>query len=256
MRDSFRPKIAATLDDVGLLPQNLPESVSRNKLVEELLDRVVERGFLTLGEVRDAISRNQLKEPDCSGPRSFLRGDAALRMNGRLTETLDGVYEPGDFYLRWILRFSHLMFGTAIGRFLTLYFVIPFGGAYVALKGSDHLVELVTRHQVGNARRLGWIGSSFRARLCSLGVFLAMLIHVPALSRHRLAGLEELGRAIRLLLVDSVRRFFALPWVHWIVHSAAARLAINFVVKPLVPTLLFAAFVPLGETAPGRERSA
>ena len=76
-----------------------------------------------------------------SGPRSFLRGDAALRVNGRLTETLDGVYEPGDFYLRWILRFSHLMFGTAIGRFLTLYLVIPFGGAYVVLKGSDHLVE-------------------------------------------------------------------------------------------------------------------
>ncbi len=141
LRDKLRPQIAATLDDVGLLPQNLPERISRTKLVEELLDRIVERGFLTLGEVRDAISRNQLKEPDCSGPRSFLQGDAALRVNRRMTETLDGVYEPGDFYVRWILRFSHLMFGTVIGRFLTLYFVVPFGGPFVALKGLDYFVE-------------------------------------------------------------------------------------------------------------------
>ena len=145
----------ATLDDVGLLPQNLPERISRSKLVEELLDRVVERGFLTLGEVRDAISRNQLKEPDCTGPGSFLRGDAALRMDGRLADTLDGVYEPADFYLRWILRFSHLMFGTATGRFITLYFVIPFGGAYVALKGSDHLVELFSAQDAPGPQQQG-----------------------------------------------------------------------------------------------------
>jgi hypothetical protein len=36
----------------------------------------------------------------------------------------------------------------------------------------------------------------------------------------------------------------ALPWVSWIVHSATARLAINYVVKPLVPTLLFATLAP------------
>ncbi len=127
LREDLRPKIAATLDAIDLRPQNIPEEVSRRKIVEELLDRIVERGFLTLGEVRDAISRNNLKEPDCSGPRSFLQGEAALRANRRLTDALDGVYEPADFYLRWILRFSHLMFGTSVGRFLTLFLVIPYG---------------------------------------------------------------------------------------------------------------------------------
>jgi len=241
LRDNLRPKIAATLDDIGLLPQNPPEWVSRDKLVDELLDRIVERGFLTLGEVRDAISRNQLKEPDCSGPRSFLRGDAALRANGRLIETLDGVYEPGDFYLRWILRFSHLMFGTVIGRFLTLYLVIPFGGAYVALKGFDHLVDLIPGAESRLAPgRLDWV--DFMPNLL-LGVFLAMEIHVARFRRSVWHGLKMLGRAIRFLLIDSIQWFCALRWVHWFLYSTAARLALNFVVKPLVPTLLFAAMV-------------
>ena len=43
------------------------KSSPAKKLVEELLDRIVERGFLTLGEVRDAVSRNHLKQPDCAG---------------------------------------------------------------------------------------------------------------------------------------------------------------------------------------------
>jgi hypothetical protein len=253
LRDTFRPKIAATLDATGLLPQNLPERISRAKLVEELLDRIVERGFLTLGEVRDAISRNQLKEPDCSGPRGFLRGEVALRMNSRLTETLDGVYEPADFYLRWILRFSHLMFGTAVGRLLTLHFVIPFGGAYVALKGSDHIIELVS------GEKRAYLAPSNRdfGRLLSgglplrfvptilLGIFLEMLIHIPSFRGMVWQGLKALGSAVTFLLIDVPRWFFALPWVHWVVHSPAVRLGFNFVVKPLVPTLLFAEFVPL-----------
>ena len=255
LRDSFRPKIVATLDDAELLPQNLPERISRAKLAEEILDRIVERGFLTLGELRDAISRNQLKEPDCSGPRSFLRGDAALRMNSRLIDTLDGVYEPADFYLRWILRFSHLMFGTATGRFLTLHFFIPFGGAYVALKASDHLIELVSgvkSHLAPSNKDFGRLMHEVLSGVLPmtfvptilLGVFLAMLIHIPRFRGTVWQALEMSGRAIRFVLIDAPRWLFALPWVSWLVHSATARLAINFLVKPLVPTLLFAALVP------------
>ena len=43
------------LDEVGLCPVNLPERVARHKLIEELLDRIVERGFLTLGDLRDMM---------------------------------------------------------------------------------------------------------------------------------------------------------------------------------------------------------
>jgi len=254
LRTGLRPKIAATLDDVGLLPQNLPERVSRAKLVDELLDRIVERGFLTLSEVRDAISRNQLKQPDCPGLRGFLRGDAALRADGRLIETMDGVYEPGDFYLRWILRFSFLMFGTVIGRFLTLFLVIPFGGAYVALKGSDHLIELVSlkSHLAPSnadfARLVPQVLSgSMPVRFLPtilLGVFIVLMRDSPRFRSIVWEGMKAWGRSARYLLIDFPRWLLALPWVHRIVHSAAARLAIRFVVKPLVPTLLVAAFIP------------
>ena len=50
------------------VPQNLPERVARKKLIEELLDQVCQRGFLTMGDLRDAISRNNLKLPDLSDP--------------------------------------------------------------------------------------------------------------------------------------------------------------------------------------------
>lgn len=250
LREDLRPKITAALDAIDLRPQNLPEEVARRKIVEELLDRIVERGFLTLSEVRDAISRNNLKEPDCSGARSFLRGEAALRANRRLTDALDGVYEPGDFYLRWILRFSHLMFGTAVGRFLTLFFVIPYGGPIAVLMTLDHLMGLVGVHHLHlvsfNVRTAGF------ARLIALGVFLQLLIYVPWLRRAIWQGLLLLCRAVRFLLVDALRWFVALRWVDIILRSRTTRLIVNFVVKPVVPTLVVASFVP-ADTAPGRK---
>src|SRR5262249_19869556 len=53
LRDRLRPLIENVLTEVNLRPANLPERVARDKLVEELLDRVAARGFLTLGDLRD-----------------------------------------------------------------------------------------------------------------------------------------------------------------------------------------------------------
>lgn len=52
-----QPLVESALDRVHLVPQNLPESVARTKLIEELLDRVIERGFLSMGDLRNALSR-------------------------------------------------------------------------------------------------------------------------------------------------------------------------------------------------------
>ena len=71
--------------------------------------------FFTLGDLRDALSRNNLKQPDFAGAADFLRGDALLRADGRLAVALDGVYQRGEFYLRWMQRFSSLAFGTRTG---------------------------------------------------------------------------------------------------------------------------------------------
>src|SRR5205823_499383 len=56
LRERFRPRVVAVLDEVGLVPQNLPERVARDKLGEELLDHVVDHGFSTMGDLRDALA--------------------------------------------------------------------------------------------------------------------------------------------------------------------------------------------------------
>src|SRR5262249_13935170 len=53
LRDHFRPLLVGCLEKVGLTPANLPDRVARDKLIEELLDRIGSKGFLTLGDVRD-----------------------------------------------------------------------------------------------------------------------------------------------------------------------------------------------------------
>ncbi|CAN5851049.1 hypothetical protein BH23PLA1_BH23PLA1_19660 [soil metagenome] len=143
LRERCRPVLAGVLEETGLRPRNVPERVGFAKLVEELLDRIVERGFLTMGDLRDGLARNQVKLPDLTGPRQFFAGDRLLRANRRLAVELDGIYHRGEVYMRWLQRFSSLGFGTRLGRFLTQYLVLPFGGAYVGLKGIDHAAHLI-----------------------------------------------------------------------------------------------------------------
>ena len=141
IRNRLRPLVSGTLREVDLRPENLPEKVALEKLVEELLDQIVERGFLRFGDLRDALSRNDLKLADVATPIDYLRGDQLLRADRRLAIVLDGVYHRGEFYLRWLQRFSALAFGTRTGRFLTRYAGIPFGGAALVLGGLEWLCE-------------------------------------------------------------------------------------------------------------------
>jgi hypothetical protein len=141
LRDCFRPVLTDALAGVGLQPANLPESVAFTKMVEEMLDRVIELGFLTFSDLRDAVSRNQLKMPDLADPQEFVRGDPLLRLDRRLARALDGVYRPSEFYLRWLERVTAPAFGTATGRWLTRYVLAPFSGAMLILDGAQWLVD-------------------------------------------------------------------------------------------------------------------
>ena len=107
-----------------------------------MLDQIVDRGFFTMGILRDAISRNNLKLPDISGAGDFLHGDELLRADHRLAIALDGVYHAGESYLRGMQRLSSLAFGTAVGRFVTRFAIVPFGGAYLTLACLRHMVEI------------------------------------------------------------------------------------------------------------------
>src|SRR6185295_14358870 len=133
VRNRFRPLVTNALQDVGLSPKNPLETVAFHKMVEELLDRVIDSGFLTFSDLRDTISRNQLKLPDLTDPHHFIRGDPLIRLDRRLATVLDGVYRPGEFYLRWLERFTALNFGTHLGRLFTRYVTLPVGGGFLLL---------------------------------------------------------------------------------------------------------------------------
>jgi hypothetical protein len=146
LRGQFRPLLTAAFDRVALVPRNLPEEVARDKLIEELLDRIVANGYLNMGDLRDALSRNQLKLDDLAGPGQFVLGDPLIRLNRELAGALDGVYHRGEVYLRWLQRFSAAAFGTRPGRFLTRYLAVPFGGAFIVLSFITYMFEEVGLH--------------------------------------------------------------------------------------------------------------
>jgi hypothetical protein len=141
IRTNLGPIIRDVFDRIGLIPHTLPERVACDKLVAELLDRICERGFLRISDLRDAIARNQLKLPDLSGPGEFFRGDPLLRIDALLGDELYGVYHRGEIYLRWIQRFSSLAFGTRLGRFVTRFIAMPFGGAFLGLEFLQHVIH-------------------------------------------------------------------------------------------------------------------
>lgn len=148
MRHRMRPTLRQTLLEVGFKPDSVPEEVAFDKLIEESLDCIAYRGYLTMGYLRDAISRNDLKLADLkladlTDPRELFRGDHLLRTDDELDLALDGVYRRGEFYLRGLQRLSSLAFGTSVGRFITKFIAIPFGGALVIVEGVVYLVELI-----------------------------------------------------------------------------------------------------------------
>ena len=249
LRQRLRPQITAALDEVGLVAQNLPERVARKKLVEELLDQAGERGFLTMGNLRDAISRNKLKLPDLSKPLDFFRGDQLLQADRKLSLMLDGVYRRGEFYLRWMQRISSLGFGTRIGRFLTRFAVVPFGGSYVTVVFAHHVWEWISgaRQPPVDAETLDAADLSAAAAhegfhltspavVLVLGLFLLCLINSAAFRRAIGLFFKTSYQVFRAVVIEPIRWIVQSPLLQQILHSRPFTLLFRFLIKPLLWT--------------------
>lgn len=238
LRARFRPILTDALADAGLNAENVPERTARNKLIEELLDRITEKGFLTFSDLRDAISRNNLKLADIADPQEFLGGDPLLRLDRRLASLLDGVYRPSEFYLRLLQRVTSLKFGTGLGRWITNYLTLPFGGAWFLLAGLDLLV----------APYLGKAGLPISfyplETFIPLGVFFLGLMHVPSV---RLAC-RRVGRAIRkgfrAVFFDMPAWVMRIPILRAVVQSWPFQLFYWYLLKPVLVSLVVWATVP------------
>jgi hypothetical protein len=263
LRERLRPVVVRTLDEVEMTPATAAETVARDKVVEELLDLVEERGFLNLGDLRDAIARNRLKLPDLAGPREFFLGDRLIRANRRFAESLDGVYRRGEIYLRWLQRLNSVAFGTAVGRFLTRYFVLPFGCAYVALEGLQHLLHLALRltgvikfdHLPAVAGAVGLPAVAAhgpRPHLASweavvaLGVFILAVLYLPRFRRGVVRGLGVLFHGATWLLYGLPARAFRVPLIRAFLASRLWLYFGRFVVKPLSYSLALCLVYILG----------
>ena len=262
LRNRYRPQMSAALDEVGLRPQNVPERVASKKLIEELLDRVVDRGFFSMGDLRDALSRNNLKLPDFGGRGEFLHGDPLLRADRRLATVLDGVYGGGEIYLRWMQQLSSLAFGTPLGRFLTRYVALPFGGAYLILEGLQHSLMVFVRWLLGTyvpivGARLNVDGGYLLVERSAevtlrtplgwfvVGWFLFAVMHIPAFRAGVNRVLRETYRLVRTACYDWPLWFARLPWVRRLFQSWPFEFAFRFILKPLVFTAVVGLAFPL-----------
>jgi hypothetical protein len=228
LRDALRPRIDGVLTQVGMQPSNVPEEIARMKVVEELLDGIVTRGFLTLGDLRDAISRNNLRLPDLSGPREFFGGDRLIRANRGLAAELGGIYRRGEIYLRWLQRFSALAFGTHVGRFLTRYLGLPFGGAYIILEGLQHLAGWIIGKEQAHALHLASL-----LPVMAVGIFLLALLHLPAFRQRLLRGLGGIGFTLQWLFFGLPVAFCHLAPIRFVLASRPYRWFARYLLRPV-----------------------
>ena len=218
LRERFRPRVDSALESVWVRPENLPERVAYRKLVEEMLDPIVARGFTTLGDLRDSASRGNLKLHDLRWPDEFVWGDQLLAADRALSRALDGVHRRGEIYLRWLQRFSAMAFGTRAGRFLTMYFALPFGGAFVLLKGLEEILELTIGRMT--ERHVHLVNSE---SILLLGLVFLGIINYLRFRRGFVAVLNAIGLALRLALLDLPARFLGHPIVRRVLESAPAQ---------------------------------
>jgi hypothetical protein len=241
LRDRFRPMLHDALHDVGLGPANPPERIAFDKMIDELLDRIVSHGFLTFSDLRDTISRNQLKLPDLASPVQFARGDELLRLDRRLAVLLDGVYRASEFYVRWLEGLSALGFGTPAGRVVTRYAVMPFGGAFVFTQIVGLLGHLAGLHVPWFVQLVVFLVA---------GAFLFGLLHVEAVGRGCVRLGRRAGQLARAVCVELPARLLRIPAVRQLLASWPVQLCYWYVLKPLVFCALLWPLLPAAVTGP------
>ena len=154
LRDRVEPIIHRALTDAGLIPASIVERVALKKMVHELADGIFSRGFSTLGSLRDVISRNSLKMSDLEDVGEFFAGDPLLQADKSLSVSLDGVYQRGPFYLRWLQSANSLAYGIPWGRWVTRYLALPFGLAFLLLMSVEEIAHLVLGNAQGPAAKI------------------------------------------------------------------------------------------------------
>lgn len=249
-RERLRRIMTRIVERVGLRPGNVPERVAREKMTEELMDRILERGYISMADVRDALSKNDLKLPDVAGMMDFLRGDLLLKVDRALGSALEGVYRRGTVYQRWPQMLSSLAFGTRTGRFLTRFLAVPYGGAYLALACLRHLRHSFTfgPAEMGSLAQSDLASSGARpsgnwlfvtAVFC-LGTWVLLLVHRPTFRHWCMLQLKACGRYARRWLIELPTEIIHSRLLQRVLGSYAFRVLQDYVLRPVFVTFCLA----------------
>ncbi|MEI8017850.1 MAG: hypothetical protein WCH39_06580 [Schlesneria sp.] len=280
LRVRLVPTIDRALIEAGFVPSSIVERVALKKMVHELSDGVVERGFITLGGLRDVISRNQFKMPDLNDATEFFTGDPLLRADKLMSVSLDGVYQRGPFYLRWLQKLNSLAYGIPWGRLLTLYVALPFGLSFLLLMSIEEIGHLLLRHssdahlttsasvtstlpveeasaatEVPSSEKLiehsavpSQVAHAYRVystnRMLLLGCVIFALIHFPLFRQWFIWFLKTTWYLLKILLIDIPRAILRWHWVDRLLKSFPMMLFRRFILAPLLATMIFWKLLP------------
>lgn len=233
LRAKLEPPIAKALRDAGLRATCLVEEAAFDKLVDDILDDISARGFDSFGNVRDAVSRGQVKLPDLTSLGELASGDPLLRADKNLAASLDGAYRPAPVYLLAMQRLSAIAFGTVVSRAITLHVLLPFGGAWVFWKGLEHIVEPITDYALGEPVHI-----YSRSAVMATGIGIWLLMHMASLRATVMEGFRALGALLHMVFVVLPRRLLRLPAVERLLKSRPVRIFRQYAWSPLVFTVV------------------
>ena len=241
VRKKFGPLLADALKRHGFAPKSAVERIAFDKITEELLDVVVARGRFSLGDLRDVVARNDFKLSDVKSLGEFWNGDALLRTNRALATIFDGVYRGGDFYLRWLLQFTSLAYGTRTGRFLTTHFALPIGGAVMIVEGLQHTIFVLIRL----AFHLPYdVPFANRWTIVLTAAIIYGCMHSREFAARFWAFTRSLGRGLKAVFIDWPARLLSWPSIQRFLHSPSFVLLRRAIMYPLAAAYL------IGELAP------
>ena len=281
LRFRMEPLIDKALTDSGLIPSSIVERIALKKMVHELADSVVDRGFITLGGLRDAISRNRLKMPDLRDSAEFFAGDPLLRADHLMSVSIDGVYQRGPFYLRWLQRLTSLAYGIPFGRLLTRFIFLPLGISFLLLMFVEEIAHLIagrmssSSHVASNSietdaadstvsfddtaaesvaiptaihPKLSHPHSAYLVyrhdRMFLLGCVIFALIHFPGFRKRVVWLLMKSWTLLRILLVDVPRKILRWPMIDRFLRSFPMMLLRRFLIAPFVSTVVLWYLLP------------
>ncbi len=237
LRQPLLPRLSELLDAVGFLPDDHPQRVARNLLQEELFEIILRRWHLRFTDLRDAVSRNELRLPD-SGWRDLVLGDRLAHFDRKARAALPGVYQPGEFYLKGLQQLSAPLFGSALGRSITRFLLLPFGIAFISLEALAYLLSLTPMAQ--KALQLVNAGS-----VLGVGAALLVALHTDR-GRHTVAALKRGFKGLFSQVCRGLLRLIRWQRADWLRHAQVQKIS-RYLLEPLLISLLLA--LPLNSLA-------